>query len=116
MYFCSKLYIGLIKIFVNVKFFAIIYDLRQPGRNYNGLYDAIKEMAGDGNWQHPMESFWSVAISEYSSMSVEDMYSILRQNIDDNDSLFISRMNVDEHQGWMPKSFWAWVKEKRNLL
>ncbi len=96
-----------------MRFFAIIYDLRQPGRNYNELYDAIKEMAGEGNWQHPMESFWVVAISDYSSKTVDSMYETLRQSIDDNDSLFISRIDNTEQQGWMPKSFWNWSKEKR---
>ena len=99
-----------------MKFFAITYDLRQPERNYNGLYDAIKELAGEGNWQHPMESFWVVSISEFSSKTVESMYDFLRQHIDDNDSLFISRIDNTEHQGWMPKNFWNWFKEKREKL
>jgi hypothetical protein len=99
-----------------VKFFAIIYDLRQPERNYNGLYDAIKELAEDGNWQHPMESFWVVSISDFSNKTVESMYEFLRQHIDDKDSLFISRIDSTEHQGWMPKNFWNWFKEKREKL
>lgn len=99
-----------------MSFFAIIYDLRQPERNYYGLYDAIKELAGDGNWQHPMESFWVVSISDFSSKTVESMYEFLRQHIDDNDSLFISRIDNSEHQGWMPKNFWNWFREKREKL
>ena len=95
-----------------MKFFAITYDLRQPERNYNELYDAIKRLAGEGNWQHPMESFWIVSISEFSQKNVESMYDFLRQRIDDNDSLFISRIDSTEHQGWMPKNFWIWFKEK----
>lgn len=98
-----------------MKFFAIIYDLRQPGRNYNDLYDAIKELAGDGNWQHPMESFWTVSVSEFSQKNAESMYEFLRRHIDDNDSLFISRIDNAEHQGWMPKNYWNWFKEKREI-
>jgi hypothetical protein len=70
-------------------------------------------MAGEGNWQHPMESFWVVAVSDYAYKSAESMYETLRQSIDDNDSLFISRIDNIEHQGWMPKNFWNWFKEKR---
>lgn len=94
-----------------MKFFAIIYDLRQPGRKYDELYDAIKDTAGEGNWQHPMESFWTIAISDFSDKNTESLYNALRQYIDDNDSLFISRIDI-HHQGWMPKSFWRWFKEK----
>ena len=87
--------------------------LRQPGRKYDELYEGIKKLAGDSNWQHPMESFWVMAISDYSIRDKEAMYKILRQYIDDNDSLFITRIDSMEHQGWMPKSFWNWFKEKR---
>ncbi len=96
-----------------MKFFAITYDLRHPGRKYDELYDGIKKMAGDGNWQHPMESFWVMAISDFSAKKTETMYESLRQFIDDNDSLFITRIDNTEHQGWMPKNFWNWFKEKR---
>lgn len=99
-----------------MKFFAIIYDLRQPERNYNELYDAIKELAGEGNWQHPMESFWVVSISDYSYKNAESIYETLRLQVDDNDSLFISRIDNVEHQGWMPKNFWNWFKEKSEKL
>ena len=60
-----------------------------------------------------MESFWVMAISDYSIRDKEAMYKTLRQYIDDNDSLFITRIDSMEHQGWMPKSFWNWFKEKR---
>jgi hypothetical protein len=96
-----------------VKFFAIVYDLRQPGRKYDELYAAIKETAGDDKWQHPMESFWVVAFSDYSDWDTESLYNTLRKYIDDNDSLFITRIDSIKHQGWMPKSFWAWFKENR---
>lgn len=95
-----------------MKFYAITYDLRQPGRKYDELYEEIKEQAGDSNWQHPMESFWVIAVSEYSPKDKETMYKALRQYIDDNDSLFITRIDNTEHQGWMPKNFWNWFKEK----
>ena len=94
-------------------FFAIIYDLRHPGRKYDELYDAIKDTAGEGNWQHPMESLWVVAISDFSNKNTKSLYNALRQYIDDNDSLFISRIDNLDHQGWMPKNFWEWFKEKR---
>lgn len=96
-----------------MRFYAITYDLRQLGRKYDDLYEGIKRLAGEGNWQHPMESFWVMSISNYSAKNTETMYESLRQYIDDNDSLFITRIDNVEHQGWMPKNFWNWFKEKR---
>jgi len=99
-----------------MKLFSITYDLRQPGRKYNELYDAIKDLAGPGNWQHPMESFWMVAFPQYSDDIANMLYSNLRPYIDDNDSLFISAFEQNNNQGWMPKSFWQWITDKVNKL
>ena len=99
-----------------MKFYAITYDLRHPSRKYDELYEGIKNLAGDGNWQHPMESFWVISISDFSNKDTASMYTALRQSIDENDSLFITRIDNVEHQGWMPKIFWNWFKEKRSQL
>lgn len=100
-----------------MKFYAIIYDLRQPGRRYDELYDAIKSLAGDGNWQHPMESFWVLAISDYSYLDdANDIYNRLREYIDSSDSLIVCRMDMADDQGWMPNRFWNWIKEQKNKL
>ncbi len=96
-----------------MNFYAITYDLRQPGRNYSSLYDAIKELAGAGNWQHPMESFWVIAVSE-NSFSAADIYDKLREHTDDNDSIIVLQMSGD-YKGWMPMTLWNWIKEKRDL-
>lgn len=100
-----------------MKFYAIIYDLRQPGRRYDELYDAIKSLAGDGNWQHPMESFWVLAISNYSYLKdANDIFNKLNEYIDSGDSLIVCKMNRTDNQGWMPNRFWNWVKEQNNKL
>lgn len=96
-----------------MKFYTITYDLRQPGRNYSALYDAIKELAGAGNWQHPMESFWVIAVCEDSYTSA-DIYARLREHIDGNDSIIVVKMEHD-YKGWMPTTLWNWLKEKKNL-
>lgn len=95
-------------------FYAIIYDLRQPDRKYNELYDAIKTLAGDGNWQHPMESFWVVAFSEWANRKANSIYDKLREFIDDDDSIMVCKMDVTDYQGWMPKSLWDWFKEQKS--
>lgn len=97
-----------------MKLYSIIYDLKQPGRKYNELYDAIKNTAGIGNWQHPMESLWVVAVSSYSTTTGVRLYESIRPYIDDKDSLFVTQIDYADRQGWMPKSFWKWLKEKQS--
>lgn len=87
--------------------YLISYDLRKPGQNYTSLYEVIKAF---GDWQHPMESLWAICSNEKAN----DIYAKLRPNIDGNDSLLVVRLTMDDHQGWLPKSFWEWVNSKRN--
>ena len=65
-----------------MKLYTITYDLRQPGRKYNELYDAIKNVAGVGNWQHPMESVWVVAVSSFSATTADIIYKDIRPFVD----------------------------------
>lgn len=37
--------------------YIISYDLREPDRDYTGLYDALK---GFSNWWHYLESTWII--------------------------------------------------------
>jgi len=90
------------------KTYSISYDLRQPGRNYSGLYDAIKSL--DSDCQHPLESNWFIK----SNSEANDIYESLRPHIDDNDLLFIVEINADNRQGWMARTFWDWIKKSDN--
>ena len=93
-----------------MKTFIITYDLRQPERNYSALYEAIKDVAGEGNWQHPLESVWVVSVQE--TFSANDIYNVVRNKIDDNDNLLIADISAKDRQGWLAKSFWEWMKNK----
>ncbi len=86
------------------KVYSISYDLRQPGRNYQNLYDAIKGL--DGSCQHPIESNWFIK----SDLNEQSVYDSLRPYIDDNDMLFVVEISDSDRQGWMPRSFWDWIK------
>ena len=41
--------------------FSISYDLCKPGRNYDGIYEAIKSASA---WAHPMDSLWFISTAE----------------------------------------------------
>lgn len=89
--------------------YLIIYDLRNSVKDYNALYDAIKNISSD--WQHPLESTWFV--SPTGGYTAQIIFDNLRACIDDNDNLFIVNMaNPSDHQGWLPKTFWQWISNK----
>ena len=84
--------------------YSISYDLRQPGRNYDDLYDTIKSAP---SWAHAMDSLWFISTNE----SVDVWSTRLRQVIDDNDWLFVVDITGQPRQGWMKKSIWEWINK-----
>lgn len=62
------------------------YDLRQPGRDYDALYNAIK---GYGTWAHVTESTWFIKTDE-TCVQVRDN---LMELIDSNDRLFVGELS-----------------------
>ena len=93
-----------------MKIFLISYDLRHPERNYSVLYDAIKDLAGNGRWQHPLESIWVVAVDE--NRSANSIFEILKPKIDNDDNLFVVEITDCDRQGWLAKSFWNWLNSQ----
>src|SRR4051794_39702553 len=63
--------------------YAINYDLSKPGRNYQGLIDAIKSY---GAWAHVLQSSWVVRSPRTAAQVRDD----LLQHIDANDKLVVS--------------------------
>jgi hypothetical protein len=49
-------------------------------------------------------------VSTTSSATEIDAY--LRQKLDNNDRLFVSRLNQGQHQGWLGKDVWTWINAR----
>ncbi|MCY4025665.1 MAG: hypothetical protein OXH75_05050 [Acidobacteria bacterium] len=58
--------------------YSINYDLKKPGRDYSGLYDAIKQ---SGKWWHYLDSTWIVITQEQP----QQIWNRLAKQIDKND-------------------------------
>ena len=82
--------------------FSINYDLKAPGRDYGGLYEAIKQ---SGKWWHYLDSTWIVITNE----SPLQVWNRLAKHIDKNDFMLIIEVR-DNVQGWLPKDAWAWIR------
>lgn len=90
--------------------YLIIYDLREPDRDYNTLYEAIRSLSDD--LQHPLQSTWFVYNPSGNSLEI---YNKLKVCIGENDHFIVVNMNNPaDREGWMPKSFWKWIKSKES--
>lgn len=83
----------------------ITYDLKQPNRDYESLYEAIKKCSL--NWWHYLESTWLI----YTNISPDDCVKRLRQTMDDDDFLLVVDITNQKHQGWLPSKAWEWIKQ-----
>ena len=64
----------------------IVYGLRQPGRDYDALYEAIKAY---GTWAHITESTWLIR-TDATCVQVRDK---LMTVMDNNDRLFVGKLS-----------------------
>lgn len=67
--------------------YLITYDLRQPGRDYSALYEALR---GLGAARH-LDSVWVV---RRANTSVEALNDYLRRSLDANDLILVVRFDA----------------------
>lgn len=82
--------------------YTINYDLRKPGRNYEGLYRSIKSLDG---YAHVLDSTWLVS----TSLSAQAIVDQLRPHIDENDFLLVIQAGRD-YSGRLPENMWDWLR------
>jgi len=85
--------------------YAINYDLKKPGQNYQPLYEAIKSC---GTWWHYLDSTWLVD----TNLTADSIWKKLAPNIDKNDSVLVIEVTQD-YSGWLPQKAWDWIKQRR---
>ena len=84
--------------------YSITYDLRNPGRDYSGLYDAIKSYR---DWRHPMESTWLVSTQQTASQ----IWEVIGRHIDSNDLVLIIEVKNNKW-GCLTKEVWDWLNAR----
>jgi len=84
--------------------FSISYDLNKSGKNYEGLYEEIKRT----EWLHILDSTWLISTQETAQVLSER----LRSRMDNDDRLFVSKVNRSEYWGWLSQEYWNWLKAR----
>jgi hypothetical protein len=86
---------------------AVQYDLRQPRRDYSGLYEALKEFTHC----HHLDSLWYLDTGN-SASEVRDK---LKSHVDKDDQLIVIRLrqnwaacNKDHGTAWLKSSSRTW--------
>ena len=82
--------------------YLISYDLLTANKDYAPLYAAIKTF--DASWHH-LESVWIVLTSK----SLIEVSNIVKENMDDKDSLLVVDITGKNRRGWLTKRAWDWL-------
>jgi hypothetical protein len=85
--------------------YLVMYDLKQPGRDYALLYETLKTAA---SWWHYLESTWLLA----SPLTMEQWQQQIRGTLDQNDLFMIIRLDRGvAYTGWLPQKAWEWMQQ-----
>ncbi len=87
--------------------YIITYDLNKTGQNYESLEKAIKAY---GTWAKIATTTYIIV----SSSNSESIRNNLKQYIDNNDELFVGRLNGEAAWSGLSDETGSWLKENLN--
>lgn len=90
--------------------FVVTWNLNQERSNYAEARRAfIQHLERYPNCKdNGLESVrWVAADATADQISAD-----LRQKLDSNDRIIVSKMKLGEHQGWLSKDTWAWINQR----
>ena len=87
-----------------MKTYSITYDLGNPGRDYDGVVEAIKSLAN--GYCRPTESHWFIN-SENSTAKIRDHIAL---EMDSGDKLMVNSVGDDWASWGLNKSTNEWLK------
>lgn len=90
--------------------FVVTWNLNKERSNYSAARTAF--IAQLENYKNKSDSgLESVRFIE-TTHSADQVDSFLRQKMDQNDRLLVSKMNHGQHQGWLSKEVWEWINAR----
>ena len=87
------------------RLYIISYDLNNPSYDYTDLFRRIESL---GKALHILTTVWLLKTTQ----DVNQISMALREQMNDNDILFVSELHESNYQGWINKTYWKWIKEK----
>jgi CRISPR/Cas system-associated endoribonuclease Cas2 len=86
--------------------YLITYDLNKSGQNYQVLYDLLEKY--DYIRDPGLDSVWFISTTKTAEKLAEHIQNVL----DENDRIFVTKLNSFEYNGWMHEDIWKWIKIK----
>ncbi|MGY4469334.1 hypothetical protein ACVWWK_005043 [Bradyrhizobium sp. LB9.1b] len=82
--------------------------------NFEGREPPTAQIKGVLNkavdWVNYAPNCWMIYTSTTSAAT---WYARLRKVVDNDDSIFVCELNLDNRQGWLPQNVWDWIHKDR---
>ena len=86
--------------------YLITYDLNKTGKDYEGVYQAIKD-ASTGAWCHYWESSWLIR----SNLATADLvFAKIKPHLDTDDRCLVVEVKNNK-QGWLTEKQWDYINK-----
>lgn len=89
--------------------YAINYDLKQPGRDYKSLHEAIRSY---GTWCHALDSLWFISTTQ-SAAQVRDYLAL---HLDPNDALMVAKQSGEAAWRGLDAKQSKWLQDALNAV
>lgn len=86
--------------------YFITYDLNKSGKDYEGVFQAIKDVSDC--WCHYLDSSWLI---KSALKSADDVFQKIKPHLDDNDRCLVVEVKNNK-QGWLFDDQWDFINTK----
>ncbi len=90
--------------------YLVTWDLNKEKPNYSQARQTL--ISHLERYQHikdpGLDSVWFVS----TDLSVGEIDSDVRQKMDENDRLFVTKIIFGQHQGWLGQDIWGWINAR----
>jgi len=87
--------------------YIVTWNLNKEGASYSKARAAFLEQLN--KYDHKADSGLETVRWVSTTSSAAQVSDFLRQKLDDDDRLFVSKLHSGCHAGWLEKDVWAWI-------
>lgn len=90
--------------------YMVTWNLNKERGNYNQARQAFIQHLDryESIRDHGLESVRWINSTDTVNQVTDD----LRLNMDDNDRIFVTKVNAGQHQGWLHNDIWDWINAR----
>jgi hypothetical protein len=90
--------------------YVVTWNLNKEGAAYQQARTTFLNQLGA--YENTKDSGLETVRWISTNQTADQVSAHLRQKLDDNDRLFVSKVSSGSHQGWLSKTTWDWINSR----